>query len=122
MRRHSPFCEAPGTNDLPEEASRVRLRPHKRNGKMGGCLGTEPAMPAWAPGTRSAPATRGLQPVLWVPSSAQPGAGGLTRVEERGSRPQPLDIHHGVEGQQDEEGQGAQRGDVGDGPGGQRAS
>ena len=50
------------------------------------------------------------------------GHGGLTRVEERGSRPQPLDIHHRVEGQQDEEGQGAQRGDVGDGPGGQRAS
>lgn len=48
--------------------------------------------------------------------------GGLTRVEERGSRPQPLHIHNGVQDQKDEEGEGAQRGDIGDGPGGQRAS
>lgn len=73
-------------------------------------------MPAWGSGTRSRTATRGLQ----LSSECPPLGGlglGLTRVEERGSRPQSADIHHGVEGQQDEEGQGAQRGDVGDGPG-----
>lgn len=43
--------------------------------------------------------------------------GELTRVVEWGSCPQSLHIHDGVQDEQDEEGEGAQRGDVRNGPG-----
>lgn len=56
-------------------------------------------------------------PVQWVTTTNFVwGWRQLTWVKERGSCPHALHIHNGVEDEQDEEGKGAQRGDVGDGP------
>lgn len=50
------------------------------------------------------------------PSSTPSLRGLFTWVEEWGSRPQSLHIHNGIEDKQDEEGKGAQCGDIRNGP------